>query len=70
MATSASALVRAGYRTGMNVSPTMRTVLLVAALVLFLLVGLAGAGWLIDGHKDPVIALEGFGLACFTASHL
>lgn len=57
-----------GYRAGMN--PTVRMLLLVASIVLLVLVGMAGMGWLIEGHKDPVVALQGFGLAAFVAAHL
>ncbi len=49
----------------------MSKLLLVVALVLFIVLGLFGAGWLVGAdHKDTMLALLGFGLAAATAAKL
>ena len=49
----------------MNV--TVQRILIVLALVLFVLYGAAGAGWIDTAHPG---AFLGFGLASFAAGHL
>lgn len=44
--------------------------LLIVALVLFILLGLAGAGWIIEGHKALEWALLGWGLAFYVGASL
>lgn len=46
----------------------MRTILLIAALVLFLIAGLSAAGWLVNDANWN--ALVGFGLASYIGSLL
>ncbi len=47
--------------------PAARLLLLVAALVLFIVFGMIGAGWFTSDHPD---AFLGFGLAAFAGSFL
>ena len=49
---------------------TVQKLLLILAVVLFVLLGLAGSGWIIQGHKDLVVALGGWGLAALAGSFL
>lgn len=49
---------------------TLGRVFVVVALVLFVLLGLAGSGWIIQGHKELLWALIGWGLAAKTAAEL
>lgn len=55
---------------GYGARMTIQRLLLILAIVLFVLLGFAGMGWLIEGHKDPMTALLGFGLASFAGAHL
>lgn len=47
---------------------TLNKLLLIAATVLLVVLGCAGADWFIEGHKSLPLALAAFAGACYVAA--